>query len=478
VNWEEVKKEIGHKHPVSLIWESYGKVFTSYSNFTRILHRKLPELAHAFVCLRDFAAGDRTEVDYTGGTIDWMDFRTGKIHRARVFIGILGYSHLIFAHASVNMKSASFLLSHRKMFEFFGGVSKVLAPDNTKTAVIKCHRYDPDLNPSYTDLCKHYEVAVVPARAHRPKDKALVEGAVKIVMRLFRWRYRKHTFGSIHEINKALAEVVEEINNKPHTRFKVSRRERFESEEKSALRALPQAPFEKFDIRTATVHPDGTVVVDSVFYSAPYKLRGYLLAVHVGENVVEIYNGCERVGVHPRKRKHGDRSILSEHLPENAKAYRDTTAQSLLSQAKFIAKELHQLIQDLFDKDTLGNLRLAQGLIRISQEEMRNTKDREKSLYAILMSIKTMTMFGRIRCQFYKEQIQVNRIKKVSEEKSIQRKPGNPMLRHYQQKEKNNGANNNEKHDDGIEALRDAEYLRRKDKVGHSTEVGTTRSDG
>src|SRR5262249_53243947 len=91
-----------------------------------------------------------------------------------------------------------------------------------KTAVQKCHLYDPDLNPSYAEMARFYGTAIVPARPRHPKDKALVEGAVRLVMRTFRWLYRRHTFTGIHEINEALLQVTEKINNKPHTRFRVT----------------------------------------------------------------------------------------------------------------------------------------------------------------------------------------------------------------------------------------------------------------
>ena len=122
-----------------------------------------------------------------------MDQR-GEIHEAQVFIAILCYSQLIFAHASENQKKENWLVAHRKFFERLGGVPQVVVPDNLKAAVTRAHLYDPDLNPDYTELAKYYGVSVVPARVRHPKDKALVEGAVKLVMRLFKWTYRRHTF--------------------------------------------------------------------------------------------------------------------------------------------------------------------------------------------------------------------------------------------------------------------------------------------
>lgn len=108
-------------------------------------------------------------------------------------------------------------------YGFLGGVPHVTVPDCLRQGVAKCHLYDPDLNPAYAALAAHYATAVVPARPQHPRDKAIAEGLVKILMRYVRFRYRRRRFTSIHEINAALAECVRRINERPHRRFGVSR---------------------------------------------------------------------------------------------------------------------------------------------------------------------------------------------------------------------------------------------------------------
>ena len=274
VDWEEVLKEVGLKHPMKFIWEEKASGLTSYPNFFKTFYLKFPHIKTGTITLRDFEPGERAEVDWAGGKIEWMDVKTGEIKESLIFIGILGYSQLIFATAMDDMKSRQFLHSHKSMYEAFGGVPSVTAPDCTKTAVSKCHLYDPDLNPSYTEMARHYGTAIVPARPHRPKDKALVEGAVKIVMRLMRWRYRRHTFTSLHEVRKALTETVGIINIKIHTRFRVSRLDRFDKLEMAALKELPTVAFEAIDCKDVILHADSTVQLEHVYYSAPHKYRG------------------------------------------------------------------------------------------------------------------------------------------------------------------------------------------------------------
>lgn len=198
----------------------------------------------------------RVEMDYAGDTLEWIDLATGEIRKAYVFVAALGFSQLLFAWAAKDMKSRNWLGAHRRMFAYYGGAPHVTVPDCLKQGVLKCQLYDPDLNPGYAQLASHFATAVVPARPSHPKDKALAEGAVKILMRYVRFRHRRTRFTSLSQINQAIAECIEHINARRHTRFGVSRRERFESVERAALKPLPAQDFDAGEWKEATLHAD------------------------------------------------------------------------------------------------------------------------------------------------------------------------------------------------------------------------------
>ena len=431
VDWGSVKEELGYKHALKFIWEEKAQAKTTYPNFWKFFYKKFPHLREALSIPREFNPGERAEVDWAGGKVEWIDKKTGEIHEAIVFLGTLGYSQLIFAWAAENMKSRAFLEGHKRMYEFFGGVPHVTAPDCTKTAVSKCHLYDPDINISYAEMAKFFETAIVPARPYRPKDKALVELAVKLVMRYFRWLYRRHTFLSIAEINEALLTVAQKINNKPHTRFGVSRQHRFDKFEKEKLKALPSIPFESFEWNEATLHPDCTVAVEHNYYSAPHIHRGKRLRVRLSENLVEIFLSGERLATHSRLRaKAGKRIILKEHFPENAKAYYEATPQNLLSQARFLSDDLFKLVADLFNKDVYAYIRIVQGFLAKAKKHT-NEVGRESALKNICKAVATMRSYNRFRVHYLQELLAHYRKEILpAENREIKRKPGNPMLRY------------------------------------------------
>ena len=260
-----------------------------------IFYRKFPQYREATITAREFEPGERVEVDYAGDPIEWYEIKTGEIHKAYVFVSGLGFSQLLFAWAAEDMKSRNWLGCHRRMFEYYGGVSHVTVPDCLKNGVVKCHLYDPNLNEDYAYLAAHFSTAIVSARVRKPKDKAICEGLVKILMRYFRFRLRRSRFTSIAEINRALMVCIERINDQTHRRFGVSRRERFEKMEKAALKALPAVEYDGGEWKSAKLHPDWHIAVDGDYYSAPHIHRHKRLRIKLTEHHVEIFFNLERL---------------------------------------------------------------------------------------------------------------------------------------------------------------------------------------
>lgn len=431
VDWELVERDIRDGHQIKRLWEEYAKSWTSHPNFFKYTRQRFASLLEGTVTLREFKPGAHCEVDYAGDRIEWIDPKSGEIFHAHIFVGILCFSQKLFAIAHENEKKANWLDAHARMFEFYGGVPAVIVPDCLKNGVVKVHRYDPDLNPDYVELASHYSTAVVPARPRHPRDKALVENAVGFLMRYFRFIHRRRTFTSLSEINHALREALDRINSKQHTRFKTTRNERFETLERQHLRTLPTEPYCLGEWKVATLHPDCTVHVEGNFYSAPHVYRGKELRVKVSATLIEIYLNLERIAMHPRLRgKVGERVLDNTHLPANSRAYLEATPQMVLSQARFVHPDLHQVIHQLFEENALAHLRRAQGLVRRGQSLLQK-ESREVASPWISAACAQMQRFAKFRIQYFDTLIAAEK-KKTSiprEDREIQRRPGNPMVR-------------------------------------------------
>lgn len=182
VNWLGVIHDLGLGHPLKFIWEERAQQLTTYSNFWKQFYRKFPQCRQAEVTAREFEPGERVEVDYAGDPLEWIEVKTGEIHKAYVFVAGLGFSQLLFAWVAEDMKSRNWLGAHRRMYTYYGGVPHVTVPDCLKQGVLKCHLYDPDLNPGYAQLASQFATAVVPARPGHPRDKAKTSYCL-----LFKW---------------------------------------------------------------------------------------------------------------------------------------------------------------------------------------------------------------------------------------------------------------------------------------------------
>ena len=432
LEWPSIIHDLGLGHPLKFLWEEKAQGLTTYSNFWKRFYRKFPQLREATITAREFEPGERVEVDYAGDPIEWIELKSGEIRKAWVFVAGLGFSQLLFAWASDDMKSRNWLGCHRRMYSFYGGVPHVTVPDCLKQGVLKCHLYDPDLNPGYADMATQFGTAIVPARVKKPQDKAIVEGLVKILMRYLRFCYRRHRFASLSEINRALTECIARINDRRHSRFGVSRRERFETAERAALKPLPLHEVDCGEWKDAKLHADCYVVVEGDYYSAPHIHRHKKLRVKLTENQVEIFLGLERLALHPRSRhRNGKRIFIDTHFPAASQAYYEATPQKLLSQSRFIHPELNRLFVELFNTDVYGHIRRCQGLVRTATKEIHDS-GHEVANERIAAAIATMRRYGKYRVPYFQALLAQARKHALSPEpgREIVRRPGNPMLRY------------------------------------------------
>lgn len=145
-----------------------------------------------------------------------------------------------------------------------------------------------------------------------------------IVERWILARLRNRTFFSLAELNSAIAELLEEVNNRPMRHVGKRRRELFEEIERAALRPLPATPFEYAEWKSAKVHPDYHVEVDKTFYSVPHRLIGRTVQVRLTHRVVEIFHDHQRVASHVRRSQRSGHVTVNAHMPKAHQRYANT----------------------------------------------------------------------------------------------------------------------------------------------------------
>jgi transposase len=271
-DWAEVHRELKRKHvTLQVLWDEYIERHPDGYRYSRFCDLYRGWAANLPVTMRqNHGAGEKRFVDYAGDTIPVViDRRTGKTRAAHIFVAVLGASSLSFAEARWGEALADWLECHVHALEAVGGAPALLVPDNAKVAVIKACLYDPQVNRSYAEMAAHYGSSVLPARPRRPRDKAKVEAAVRIVERWLLGRLRHRVFYSLTEVNAAIGALMADLNDRRVLRrVGRTRRQLFEEVDRPALRALPA---ERYVYAEWRIRLDYHVEIDRHYYSVLYQ---------------------------------------------------------------------------------------------------------------------------------------------------------------------------------------------------------------
>jgi transposase len=373
-DFEQVRHELAtNRHTtLQLLWEEYRAAHPdrpySYTSFWR--HYEQWRTRQDVVMRQQHRAGEKLFVDWAGARIPIHDRGTGEVTQASLFVAVLGASNYTYAEAALSQELEAWIGAHVRTFEFLGGVPEVVVPDNARTAVSKACRYEPDLNPTYQEMAIHYGVGVVPARVRKPRDKAKVEVGVQIAQRWIVAALRHRKFFSLSELNAAIRELLEKLNQRTFKKREGCRRSLFQQIDEPVLRALPAERYDLSVWAKATVNIDYHVAVDGSFYSVPYSLNQKVVDVRTTSTTVEIFHQGSRVASHIRARKPYTAVTIEEHRPKAHQACLQWPPSRLIDWAQktgpFSAQLFRQLM-DHFPHPEMG-YRSCLGLLRLGEK--------------------------------------------------------------------------------------------------------------
>jgi transposase len=301
-DWAHVHLELRRKHVTKLLlWEEYRGANAEGFEYSQFCEKYLRWAVRLTVTMRQVhVAGDKCFVDFSGDGIDVVDPLTGECRKAKLFVAVLGASTLTYVEPVFNEELPTWIACHIHAFEFFGGVSAIVVPDNLRSGVTKASRYEPTVNQTYADMARHYGTAIIPARIYRPRDKAKVEQGVLLAERWILAVLRNRTFFSLDELREAVKLLVVRLNDRLMKKLKKSRRQLFDEMEKSSLKSLPSTPYEFADWAKPRVGINYHVTFDEHHYSVPYTLSGQQLELRATATTVEVFRGGKREASHGR----------------------------------------------------------------------------------------------------------------------------------------------------------------------------------
>ena len=285
--------------------------------------------------------------NYAGQTAATIDPETGEEHEAQIFVATMGASSCTYAEATWTQSLPDWIGAHVRAFAFFGGVPRLLVPDNLKSGVTSVCHYEPGINETYARMAAHYGVAVLPARARRPKDKPKVESGVLVVERRILAKLRNRTFFSLVELNLAIGELLEELNNRAFQKMSGSRRSNFEEIDAPALGALPIVPYVYAEWKVARAGMDYHVLVKKHYYSVPYTYMKKKLDVCISEQTVEIFYKGSRIASHCRSMLEGGYTTVADHMPTNHRQYAEWSPERMIRWAAKTGESTAEFVEKL-----------------------------------------------------------------------------------------------------------------------------------
>ncbi|MCC6831499.1 MAG: IS21 family transposase [Thermoleophilia bacterium] len=370
-DWRTVHRELRRKGvTLQLLHMEYkadhpdGYQYTQFCRLYRSWQGRLD-----LVMRQEHRAGEKLFVDWAGATIPITDPATGEVWQASLFVAVLGASSYTYVEAFASQALPDWISGHVHAFTWFEGSPAIVVPDNPRTAVVRAHRYEPDLQRTYEEMAAHYRCAIIPARPSRPRDKAKAEAGVLVATRWVVAALRHRTFLSLAEANVAIRERLDWLNRRPFRKLPGSRRELWETLDRPALRPLPSVPYEYATWKTATVNIDYHVEVDRHWYSVPYQLVGQVCDVRVTTGVVEVLHRGHRVASHPRSARQRSFTTDHAHMPESHRRHAEWTPGRIVAWAERTGPSTAALVTEVMAsrphpeqgfRSCLGIMRLGQ----------------------------------------------------------------------------------------------------------------------
>jgi transposase len=194
-----------------------------------------------------------------------------------------------------------------------------------------------------------------------------VENGVLIAKRWILSVLRHRKFYALADLNVAIAELLERLNNRALRKIKQSRHELFVLFDQPNALGLPQKSYQYAAWKIATVNIDYHIEVDDHYYSVPYQLKSEKLQVRLSAYTVEAFRKGQRVASHIRSFVPHQHTTLKEHMPPAHRKYSEWSPDRFIRWAEKTGPHTARLVKTIIEsrahpeqgyRSCLGILRL------------------------------------------------------------------------------------------------------------------------
>jgi transposase len=273
--------------------------------------RRREHLAADLATVRfETSPGRQMQIDF-GERKVWIAGTQVTVH---FLVAVLSYSRRIFVKAFLHERQGEWLDGIASAFQHFGGVPAEVLGDNARCLVIGRDRaaQTATFHPAYVAFCRDWDVQPRACQPYRARTKGKTESGVKYVKRN---AIAGRRFDSFAQLEAHLAEWQLAADQRVHGTTHERPADRFEREERQALRPLPARPLPTHGRRLQRrVANDAFVDIDTVRYSVPHQLVRDHVEALVTAAEVRIYHGQDLVAVHARSSEPHARIVEPAHF--------------------------------------------------------------------------------------------------------------------------------------------------------------------
>ena len=348
--FEKELKRTGVTH--YLLWTEYlGRTTDGYGYSQFCHHFSQWQKVQKVSMHIEHKAGDKMYVDFTGTKHCVTDPTTGEITEYEVFVAVLGSSQYAYIEAVASQTKADWVQVNENALRFFGGVPRAIVPDCLKSAVSKADKYEPVINETFSDFGRHYGTVILPARALHPKDKALVEGFVRMAYTRIYAPLRNRIFFSLEELNQSFLEQLDKHNQMPFQGRDYSRKQLFDQVEQNQLNPLPVAYYDFKEYTTTKVQYNHYAYLkeDKHYYSVPFQYTGKKVLIGYSNRLIEIYYDNQRIALHHRNRRPYEYTMDEQHRPSNHLFVSEWTPDRFIQWGLKIGPHAQEVIQKILE---------------------------------------------------------------------------------------------------------------------------------
>lgn len=268
------------------------------------------------VRVADGEPGAECQVDFAkmGLLYDPVAGRRRTVH-ALIFTAV--YSRHMFVWLTFSQTLEAVIAGCEAAWVFFGGVFRVLIPDNMSPVVVDADPVNPKLTAGWLDYAQHCGFVTDTARVASPKDKPRVERAVQYV-RSSCWAGEQFV-DLVDAQARTRAWCARVAGQRVHGTTQARPADVFAEHEVGALLGVPAA-YDVPVFKTCKVHRDFHLEIGKALYSVPKAYIGQYLDVRADSALVKLFHNGHLVKVHPRQRP-GGRWTDPDDLPAEKVGY-------------------------------------------------------------------------------------------------------------------------------------------------------------